>query len=92
MQFNPFSVAIAGLLAVVLMTVLGPIAKAYARKVGQSESPRQMPGDVEARLARIEQAIESIAVEVERVSEGQRFTTKLLSEQRGNLPADQSRP
>jgi hypothetical protein len=35
----------------------------------------------EARLARIEQAVEAIALEVERISEGQRFTTKLLSEQ-----------
>ena len=32
------------------------------------------------RLARIEQAVESIAIEVERISEGQRFTTKLLAE------------
>jgi hypothetical protein len=28
----------------------------------------------------MEQAIDSIAVEVERISEGQRFTTKLLAE------------
>jgi hypothetical protein len=34
----------------------------------------------EARLARLEQAVDSIALEVERISEGQRFTTKLLSE------------
>lgn len=34
----------------------------------------------EERLARIEQSIDAIAVEVERISEGQRFTTKLLSE------------
>lgn len=34
----------------------------------------------EERLARIEQAVDAIAVEVERISEGQRFTTKLLSE------------
>ena len=32
------------------------------------------------RLERMEMAIDSIAVEVERISEGQRFTTKLLSE------------
>ena len=32
------------------------------------------------RLARIEHAVDAIAVEVERISEGQRFTTKLLSE------------
>lgn len=36
--------------------------------------------DVEARLARIEQSIEAVALEIERISEGQRFTTKLLSE------------
>jgi hypothetical protein len=36
---------------------------------------------MEARLARIEQAVDAIAVEVERISEGQRFTTRLLSEQ-----------
>jgi hypothetical protein len=35
---------------------------------------------IEARLARIEQAVDAIAVETERISEGQRFTTKLLSE------------
>jgi hypothetical protein len=35
---------------------------------------------VEERLARIENAVEAIAVEVERVSESQRFTTKLLAE------------
>ncbi len=42
-------------------------------------APRSLAG-VEERLARIEQAVESIAIEVERVSEGQRFTTRLLAE------------
>jgi hypothetical protein len=39
-----------------------------------------------ARLDRLEQAVDSIAVEVERVGEGQRFATKLLSE-RSALPS-----
>jgi hypothetical protein len=46
----------------------------------------------EDRMARLEQAVESIALEVERISEGQRFTTKLLAE-RGSadrLPVAQS--
>ena len=34
----------------------------------------------DTRMARIENAVESIAVEVERISEGQRFTSKLLAE------------
>ena len=32
------------------------------------------------RLRRIEEAVDAIAVEVERISEGQRFTTRLLAE------------
>jgi hypothetical protein len=35
---------------------------------------------IEARLERMEQALDAVAVEMERVSEGQRFTTRLLSE------------
>jgi hypothetical protein len=34
----------------------------------------------EARLERMEHAVDAIAIEIERISEGQRFTTKLLSE------------
>jgi hypothetical protein len=36
--------------------------------------------EVMARLARVEQIVESTAIEIERISEGQRFTTRLLSE------------
>jgi hypothetical protein len=35
----------------------------------------------DARLARLEQAVDAIALEVERISEAQRYTTRLLSEQ-----------
>jgi hypothetical protein len=38
---------------------------------------------VDQRLERMEQAIDAMAVEMERVSEGQRFTTRLISEQAG---------
>ena len=36
--------------------------------------------EISARLANLERAVDAIAVETERISEGQRFTTKLLSE------------
>ncbi|MDQ6771266.1 MAG: hypothetical protein M3Z54_14950 [Gemmatimonadota bacterium] len=39
------------------------------------------------RLARVEQAVESIAIEMERIGEGQRYVTKLLSESEQPLPA-----
>ncbi len=38
-------------------------------------------GRIEDRLTRIEQGVDAVAVEVERISEAQRFTTKLLNEQ-----------
>lgn len=37
-------------------------------------------GRIEDRLTRIEQAVDAVAVEVERISEAQRFTTRLLTE------------
>jgi hypothetical protein len=42
--------------------------------------PPEPSRDQDARLQRIEAAIETMAVEVERIGEGQRFTTKLLAE------------
>jgi hypothetical protein len=41
--------------------------------------PRELER-LEGQLREIQQSVDAIAVEVERVSEGQRFTTKLLSE------------
>ena len=43
----------------------------------------RLPSD--ARLERVEQAVESIAIEIERVSEGQRFVTKLLNDRAQRL-------
>ncbi len=71
-------------MAIVPITAIGfPIARAYARRVEQGDATKRVPLEVTARLERMEQAIDSIAVEVERISEGQRFTTKLLAERSG---------
>jgi hypothetical protein len=40
----------------------------------------------EARLARVEHAVEAVAIEVERISEGQRYVTKLLTERGSRAP------
>ncbi len=62
--------------------LLFPFAIALARRVWMRSGSRAPAVDLEnsPRLQRIEQAIEAIAVEVERIGEAQRFTTKLLSE------------
>jgi hypothetical protein len=62
-----------------------PLARAFARRMDR-KGETAGASEVTPRLDRIEQAIEAIAIEVERVSEGQRYTTKAISELRG-LPA-----
>lgn len=54
-------------------------------------APTPLSNDVAERLTRIEQAVDAIALEVERVSEGQRYTTRLMTELRGALPPGESR-
>lgn len=65
------------------ITAIGvPIARAIARRIEggiRGGMPPSLPNDVGARLERMEQAIDAIAVEVERIAEGQRFTSKLLA-------------
>jgi hypothetical protein len=68
-------------IAGMVMVLLIPVAIAYARKMWRApELPPPPSQDLIQRLERMEHAIDSIAVEVERISEGQRFTTKLLSD------------
>ena len=43
-------------------------------------------GDISDRLGKLDNAVDAMAVEVERISEGQRFVTKVLAE-RGTTPA-----
>ena len=66
---------------------ISAIARAAAsHKKEEVREADSVPPLTEARLARIEQAVDAIALEVERISEGQRFTTKLLSEHNQMLP------
>lgn len=63
--------------------VMGPIALSISRLIWKRGSMRSQPAitsDSSLRLERMEQAMDAIAIEVERVSEGQRFVTRLLSE------------
>ena len=46
-------------------------------------APRILPPADSERLKRLENGMEAMAVEIERISEGQRYVTKLLSESRG---------
>ena len=63
--------------------VLFPMALAWARRQLRRPIPApEISREATERLGRIEIAVESIALEVERISEGQRFVTKLMNDTR----------
>ena len=66
---------------VLISTIILVIAE--RRKAKPPQDGRLL--EIQDRLTRIEQAVDTIAIEVERVSEGQRFTSKLLAE-RAEVP------
>lgn len=64
--------------------VLFPIALTVARLLWKRASapppaPR-LDAETQERMRRLEAAVDSVAIEVERISEGQRFVTKLLAD------------
>jgi hypothetical protein len=67
-----------------IIFILGPLAVGFARTLWKRPSPAALPPaaltETAQRLERLEGAVDSIAIEIERISEGQRFVTKLLSE------------
>ena len=56
------------------------VYRRWRRKKRGPEKPARAIDDSNPRLERLEQGMEAIAIEIERVSEGQRFVTKLLSD------------
>ena len=84
--FNISSGQITGISIVFILFVLGPLAASLGRLMWRrSAKPAMPPGwyDAAQRLERLEQAVDTIAVEVERVSEGQRFMTKIMTQNAG---------
>ena len=82
---------VAGLMFAFIFVVLMPISIAIARRIWRGRSiPSAPPVDtvIAPRLDRLEQAVDAIAIEIERIAEGQRFVTKVMAErQQPNLPA-----
>jgi len=69
----------------IFIIVIGfPIAFAYARRIWKRSvtTVLSIPQDIYDRFNRIDQAMDSVAIEVERVGESQRFLTRLYSEQK----------
>ena len=76
-------VPLGAFLCAIVLAIGVPLARAYSRRMDADSRNPRLPTEVTERLERMEQALDSVALEVERISEGQRFTTKLLSEGKG---------
>lgn len=76
---GPFVVAGLGIVATTLILIVA-LSLRYRAKTRGSGKAAELPAELTQRMIRMETAIESVAIEVERISEGQRFTTRLLSE------------
>jgi hypothetical protein len=66
-----------------VLLVLAPMALSFSRFMWRRARVPAKPSaspDESRRLERLEQGVDAIAIEVERISEGQRFVTRLLSE------------
>jgi hypothetical protein len=79
------SLAVVLSLGIAGWTIIG-IARVWRGKAIATNPSSELLQPVEQRLQRLEQTTEAIALEVERIAEGQRFVTKLLSDSEHQPP------
>jgi hypothetical protein len=72
-------VPIAFFLTAIIISIGIPLVRGLVRRWDRKTSAPALPLDA-ARLERIEQAIDAMSIEVERIAEGQRFVTRLMSD------------
>lgn len=65
---------------VIILSLGIPLVRAYTRWQEQSSRALPLSPELAMRLDRLESMVETVSVEMERLAEGQRFTTRLLSE------------
>jgi hypothetical protein len=82
----PEVVIVPAVFAIPAIVFIVRMALKHKERMAELTAPTQSNAALEARLSRIEEAVETIAVEIERMGEGQRFVTKLLAEGAGRLP------
>lgn len=89
-QVESISIAFFVMLAVVI--VGWPLARAFGKRIERRGVVTSLDPQVTNQLQRMEQAIDSMAIEVERISESQRFMAKLQQEQKVALPVGSGAP
>ena len=70
-------ISIAFFITCAVIVVGWPISRALGRRYEKRGTAPLLDASVADQLQRIEQAVEAVAIEVERISEGQRFLTRI---------------
>jgi hypothetical protein len=74
-------VSIAFFVTMAVIIVGFPIMRAIGKRIERgAPTPVAIPAEMQAQMQHLMQSVDAIAIEVERISEGQRFATKMLSE------------
>jgi hypothetical protein len=62
-----------------------PLARAFARRMDKRSEIMQAPHapSLEPQMRQLQDSVDAMAIELERISEGQRYAAKLLSERNG---------
>jgi len=80
------SISIAFFVAVAAVIIGLPLMRAIARRIERGTPvAAPIPAELREQLQQISQSVDAIAIEVERISEGQRFTTKMLTDRTREL-------
>ena len=76
------------LAGIFIVVVLFPLSIAYARRLWKrgAAAVASLPAELAERLTRLEQGMDAVAMEVERIGEGQRYMTRMFAED-GSLRA-----
>ena len=74
--------AVVAVIIVLMVGALSAITVGLVRGVQKKPAPRELPNMLafEQRFDQLQQSVDAIAVEVERIAEAQRFSAKLLAE------------
>ena len=74
--------AVVAAIIVVMVGALSAITVGLVRGVQKKPAPRDLPNALafQDRFDHLQQSVDAIAVEVERIAEAQRFSAKLLAE------------
>ena len=85
-------ISVAFFIMIAVMVVGWPIARAFGRRIERRGQVATLDTGTVEQLQRIEQAIDAMAIEVERISESQRFMARLQRDASAQpLPSVESR-